>query len=100
MTRFFTHAVVTITLFLTSLYGLYFTPAFDYLMSTMWGHNLMVLHFLAIGMLYFWGVMGVDPSPQQASRGLRRLTPQVLRVFELFIRSVPRVLRRSGHDAC
>jgi len=83
--RFVTHPVVTIGLFLMSLYGLYFTPAFDYLMGTMWGHNLMLLHFLAIGMLYFWGVMGVDPSPRQASRGVRRLTPQVLRIFELFI---------------
>lgn len=83
--RFITHPVVTIALFLMSLYGLYFTPIFDYLMSTMWGHNVMLLHFIAIGMLYFWGVMGVDPSPRQASRGMRQMTPQVMRIFELFI---------------
>ncbi len=82
---FFTHPVVTITLFLMSLYGLYFTPAFDFLMGSMWGHNVMLLHFLAIGMLYFWGVMGVDPSPRQARRGMRRLSAPVLRIFELFI---------------
>lgn len=82
---FFTHPVVTIALFLMSLYGLYFTPAFDFLMSTMWGHNLMLIHFLLIGMLYFWGIMGVDPSPRQASRGMRRLSAPVLRIFELFI---------------
>jgi putative membrane protein len=82
---FVTHPVVTITLFLLSLYGLYFTPAFDFLMGTMWGHNLMLSHFLLIGMLYFWGVMGVDPSPRQASRGMRRLSAPVLRIFELFV---------------
>ncbi len=82
---FFTHPVVTITLFLMSLYGLYFTPAFDFLMGSMWGHNLMLIHFLLVGALYFWGVMGVDPSPRQASRGIRRLSASVLRIFELFI---------------
>jgi putative membrane protein len=82
---FFTHPVVTVTLFLTSLYGLYFTPVFDFLMGSFWGHNVMLLHFLAIGGLYFWGVMGVDPSPRQASRGMRRLGAPVLRIFELVI---------------
>ena len=82
---FFTHPVVTITLFLMSLYGLYFTPAFDFLMSSMWGHNVMLIHFLLVGLLYFWGVMGVDPSPRQASRGMRRLSAPVLRIFELVI---------------
>jgi putative membrane protein len=85
LASFVTHPIVTITLFLLSLYGLYFTPAFDFLMSTMWGHNLMLIHFLLIGMLYFWGVMGVDPSPRQASRGMRRLSAPVLRIFELFV---------------
>lgn len=83
--RFITHPVVTMTLFLMSLYGLYFTPIFDYLMGTWWGHNAMLLHFLGIGMLYFWGVMGVDPSPRQAPRGIRRMSPEVLRIFELFV---------------
>jgi putative membrane protein len=82
---FVTHPVVTITLFLMSLYGLYFTPAFDFLMGSMWGHNVMLIHFLLIGLLYFWGVMGVDPSPRQARRGMRRLSAPVLRIFELFI---------------
>ena len=85
LASFFTHPVVTITLFLISLYGLYFTPVFDVLMGSMWGHNLMLIHFLLIGGLYFWGVMGVDPSPRRASRGMRRLSASVLRIFELVI---------------
>lgn len=82
---FFTHPVVTITLFLMSLYGLYFTPAFDFLMDSMWGHNVMLVHFLLIGALYFWGVMGVDPSPRRARRGMRQLSAPVLRIFELVV---------------
>ncbi|MFC5503499.1 cytochrome c oxidase assembly protein [Lysinimonas soli] len=62
--RTLTHPLVIVTLFLFSLYGLYFTPVFDALMSTMWGHNLMLLHFAAVGGLYFWGVLGIDPAPR------------------------------------
>jgi putative membrane protein len=85
LAAFATHPVVTITLFLMSLYGLYLTPAFDFLMGSMWGHNLMLIHFLLIGTLYFWGVMGVDPTPRRAARGMRQLSAPVLRIFELLI---------------
>ncbi len=78
-----THPAVTFGLFIMSLYGLYFTPAFDYLMGTWWGHNLMLLHFLLIGFLYFWGVLGVDPSPRKSGRGLRAVAGPVLPVLEL-----------------
>jgi len=83
--RFATHPGITTSLFLMSLYGLYFTPVFDYLMGSMWGHNLMLVHFLLIGMLYFWGIMGVDPSPRRSGRGVRRFDAPVLAIMELFI---------------
>jgi putative copper resistance protein D len=85
---FFTHPAVTVTLFLVSLYGLYFTPVFDSLMSTMWGHNIMLLHFLVVGYLYFWGVMGIDPSPRRANKGVRSLSSPILRILEI-VATVP-----------
>lgn len=81
--RFLSHPATALVLFLASLYGLYFTPIFDALMSTMWGHNLMLLHFIAIGFLYFWCVLGVDPTPRRASRGLRKYTAPTVRILEL-----------------
>ncbi|UAJ78901.1 cytochrome c oxidase assembly protein [Leifsonia sp. ZF2019] len=81
--RFVAHPATALVLFLGSLYGLYFTPAFDGLMSTMWGHNLMLLHFVAIGFLYFWCVLGVDPTPRRASRGLRKYAAPTVRILEL-----------------
>jgi len=81
--RFVAHPATALVLFLGSLYGLYFTPAFDWLMSTMWGHNLMLLHFIAIGFLYFWCVLGVDPTPRRASRGLRKYAAPTVRILEL-----------------
>jgi putative membrane protein len=77
------HPATVLVLFLASLYGLYFTPIFDWLMSTMWGHNLMLLHFLAIGFLYFWCVLGVDPTPRRSSQGLRRYAGPTVRILEL-----------------
>lgn len=81
--RFVAHPATVLVLFLASLYGLYFTPVFDALMSTMWGHNLMLLHFIAIGFLYFWCILGVDPTPRRASRGLRKYAAPTVRILEL-----------------
>lgn len=79
------HPAVTFVLFIMSLYGLYFTPAFDYLMGTWWGHNLMLLLFLLIGFIYFWGVLGVDPSPRTSRRGHHLLSDPMMSVLELAV---------------
>ncbi|GAA3750789.1 cytochrome c oxidase assembly protein [Microbacterium kribbense] len=75
--------VVTGTLFLFSLYVMYFTPLFDVLMSNVWGHNLMLLHFVLIGMLYFWGILGVDPSPRRGGGLMGRVASPVARIAEM-----------------
>jgi putative copper resistance protein D len=82
--RVMTNPIVTGALFVMSLYGLYFTPIFDVLMRTMWGHNLMLIHFLLIGMLYFWSIVGADPSPRRYSTKHRNLSAPATRIFELF----------------
>jgi len=50
-------------LFLGSLYGIYFTPAFGSLMHTVWGHNLMLLHFMLTGCLFFGPIIGRGATP-------------------------------------
>jgi cytochrome c oxidase assembly factor CtaG len=69
--RVLTSPLVTIPLFLGSLYGLYFTSLFDAAMSTWWGHTWMLVHFLGVGLLFFWPIMAIDPSPRHAGHGLR-----------------------------
>jgi putative copper resistance protein D len=56
-------APVRWSLFLTSLYGIYFTPVFGALMHTVWGHNLMLLHFLLTGCLFFGPIIGRGATP-------------------------------------
>ncbi|MDI3418267.1 cytochrome c oxidase assembly protein [Streptomyces luteolus] len=71
-----THPAFTIPLFIASLYALYFTPLFDFLMSSTPGHIAMMVHFLAVGMVFFWPIMGVDPGPHRPG--------YVMRMLELF----------------
>jgi cytochrome c oxidase assembly factor CtaG len=62
--RVLTHPVVGPALFVGSLFALYFTGLFEYLMTSHWGHGAMQLHFLAVGSLYYYVIIGVDPSPR------------------------------------
>ena len=74
--RIITHPAFTIPLFIASLYGLYFTPLFDFLMGSRTGHIAMMVHFLAVGLVFFWPIMGVDPGPHRPG--------YVMRMLELF----------------
>ncbi|MEV4873680.1 cytochrome c oxidase assembly protein [Streptomyces syringium] len=74
--RIITHPAFTIPLFIASLYALYFTPLFDFLMGSRTGHIAMMVHFLAVGLVFFWPIMGVDPGPHRPG--------YVMRMLELF----------------
>jgi putative copper resistance protein D len=65
--RFIAHPVVTTTVFVGSLYGLYFTPFFDLLMRTSGGSLLMLVFFLGTGLLAFGGAFAIGPWPHRAS---------------------------------
>jgi cytochrome c oxidase assembly factor CtaG len=68
-----THPAFTIPLFIASLYALYFTPIFDFLMGSRTGHIAMMVHFLAVGVVFFWPIMGVDPGPNRPGYLMRML---------------------------
>jgi cytochrome c oxidase assembly factor CtaG len=71
--RVITHPLFTIPMFIASLYGLYFTPIFDFLMGSKAGHVAMMVHFLAVGLVFFWPIMGVDPGPNRPGYLMRML---------------------------
>ncbi|BBY61573.1 cytochrome c oxidase assembly protein [Mycolicibacterium sarraceniae] len=62
--RFFTHPVVATIVFVAGFYGLYFGGIFDAAVSNHGAHLLMNLHFLMSGYLFYWVVIGVDPTPR------------------------------------
>jgi putative copper resistance protein D len=57
------HPLVALALFVGSFYALYLTGLFDAALRYHWAHQLMNLHFLAVGYLFFWPLVGSDPAP-------------------------------------
>ncbi|MCW4459272.1 cytochrome c oxidase assembly protein [Microbacterium sp. MPKO10] len=50
--------------YVVSYYGLYFSPIFGEYMRFHWAHQLMNVHFLIIGYLFYSLVIGVDRPPR------------------------------------
>ena len=52
-------------LFIGSLFVFYYSPLFELSLSTHAGHMLMTGHFLLVGYLFAWVLMGTDPGPRR-----------------------------------
>ncbi|OBI40431.1 copper resistance protein CopD [Mycobacterium kyorinense] len=64
LSRFLTNPVVATVLFVAGFYGLYFGGIFDAAAGSHVGHVLMNVHFLLSGYLFYWVVIGIDPTPR------------------------------------
>ncbi|SFF80334.1 putative copper resistance protein D [Blastococcus tunisiensis] len=82
--RFLASPGFTVPLFIASLYGIYFTPVFDALMSNPAGHQFMLAHFVVTGLLFFGPVMAQDPWPNPHSHPMRILELVVPVPFHAF----------------
>jgi putative copper resistance protein D len=71
------HPLVAWVLFTLSLYALYFSPLFDLSLRQPVVHDLVHLHFLAAGLLFWWPVVGLDPA--------RWRMPHIARVGFVFL---------------
>lgn len=65
VSRALTNPVVTLVLFVGSFYGLYLSGLFDSALPEHWAHLLMNAHFLLVGYLFYWPVIGIDPAPRK-----------------------------------
>ena len=82
--QFVSSPMFTVPLFVASLYGIYFTPLFDVLMSNPAGHQLMLTHFVVSGLLFFGPIIGQDPWPRKHSYPARMLELLVPVPFHAF----------------
>lgn len=80
VSAFYTHPIVAAAIFLGTLYAVYFSGLFESMMRSHSGHAFMELHFLLSGFLFYYVIIGVDPSP-------KRLGP--LARFGVLMLSVP-----------
>lgn len=64
VSKFFTNPLVATAIFVAGFYGLYFGGIFDAAADSHGAHLAMNAHFLASGYLFYWVVIGVDPTPR------------------------------------
>lgn len=64
ITRLLTNPFYVFVVYVIGLYGLYFTPAFGWLMGSHVGHVFMQVHFIVSGYLFYWVLIGIDPRPK------------------------------------
>ncbi|WP_072802525.1 cytochrome c oxidase assembly protein [Rhodococcoides yunnanense] len=64
VSRFLTHPIVAAVLFVGGFYALYIGGIFGAILDNHAAHLLMNAHFILSGYLFYWVVIGVDPSPR------------------------------------
>lgn len=67
VSRFLTNPIIAAVIFVVGFYGLYFSSIFDSIVGSHAGHLAMNVHFLLSGYLFYWVVIGVDPTPRPIS---------------------------------
>lgn len=63
--RFLSHPLIAIGLYVSGVYVLYFTGLYGAALRSHAAHLAMYLHFLAVGSLFFWLLIGPDPAPRR-----------------------------------
>ncbi|MGA0108502.1 MAG: cytochrome c oxidase assembly protein [Candidatus Nanopelagicales bacterium] len=66
-----THPIIAFLLFATSTWMLYFSPLLTSLMASHLGHLFMDLHFILVGYVFFWTIIGKDPNHYKVSDPIR-----------------------------
>jgi putative membrane protein len=71
--RVLTHPLLAWMLFGGSMFALYFTKLYADTVGNTVLHDLTHLHFVVVGCLFFWPVVGLDPIPHRLPFGGRLL---------------------------
>jgi cytochrome c oxidase assembly factor CtaG len=78
------HPLVAATMFIASLVVFYYTPLFELAMLTHAGHVLMTAHFLLIGYVFIWSLIGIDPGPSRPPYAFRLILLLMMLGFHAF----------------
>lgn len=82
--RFFAHPTVAAVNFAASMIVFYYTPAFEYALSTHIGHIIMTVHFVLAGYLFTNALIGIDPGPSRPPHAQRLLLLLAIMAFYTF----------------
>ena len=73
LARLVTNPFYILAVSVLSLYGLYFTGLFPALMSNHLGHLAMQIHFVLSGYLFYWVIIGIDPTARPTPYWLKMI---------------------------
>ena len=67
------HPAVAFAFSAISLFVFYYTPVLDATLQNPWLDALSHIHFVAIGFLFYWAILGIDPVPHRPPYSFRFL---------------------------
>ncbi len=76
---------VTFTLFVASPWVLYFSGWYEATLRSPVLHDVLHVHFLVVGCLFFWPLLGLDPVPGRVAYPFRMLTVFATLPFHAFL---------------
>ncbi len=76
---------LTFLLFVLSPWALYFTSWYDASLSSTYVHEMMHVHLVAVGSLFLWPLVGVDPVPGRVSYPFRMMLLVMTLPFHAFL---------------
>ena len=83
--RVLSFAPLTFLLFVISPWALYFTSWYDATLRSVPLHELMHLHLVVVGALFFWPLVGIDPVPGRVAYPFRLLLVVLTLPFHAFL---------------
>jgi len=93
VTRLLAHPVVALAVLIVSLFGMYFTDLYEVALRSHLAHLAMLVHLLGAGYLFYWSVVGVDPTPHRVAPPVRLIVLFAAMGFHAFFGVV---LMQSG----
>jgi cytochrome c oxidase assembly factor CtaG len=76
---------LTLALYIVTPWALYFSSWYDASLSHVWLHELMHVHLVMVGTLFFWPIVGIDPLPGRVGYPVRMLLVVLTLPFHAFL---------------
>jgi putative copper resistance protein D len=83
--RVLTFPPLTLLLYVVSPWALYFSGWYDATLHSAYLHEVMHLHLVLVGSLFFWPIVGIDPVPGRVSYPFRMLLVVLTLPFHAFL---------------
>ncbi len=80
-----TFAPLTLAIYIASPWALYFTDWYSATLNSAFQHEMMHVHLVLVGSLFFWPLMGIDPLPGRLEYPFRLLMIFLTLPFHAFL---------------